>query len=408
MKILHTSDWHLGSSLCGHKRYEEYEDFFCWLDALIRKEQIDAVLVSGDIFDTGTPGNRALELYYRFLNRVTAIPGLQAIVTAGNHDSPSLIDAPQALLKHLRIHVCGSITEHAEEEIVEITGRDRKSSLIVCAVPYLRDRDIRLSEPGESIEDKTRKLEEGVEAHYREVTGLAREKRERMTGQVPIVAMGHLFVSGGKTVDGDGVRELYVGNLARIRAETLCDGIDYLALGHLHVSQKVSGCDTIRYCGSPIPLGFEDADQQKQVVIVEFGPGRPAVRTVPVPKFRDIRTLKGDLPSIEHEIGSLINLHHPVWLKVIFSGSHSPSAVQAELRELTKGTEIEILRIRPFENETAVIVSDDTGETLEDLSETEVFRRCMEAGDIPEEDRKELTDAFAEILQDIHEEDTPA
>jgi DNA repair protein SbcD/Mre11 len=408
MKILHTSDWHLGSSLCGHKRYEESEDFLIWLDELIRKEHIDAVVVSGDIFDTGTPGNRAQELYYQFLNRVTAVPGLQAIVTAGNHDSPSLLDAPQALLKHLRIHVYGSITEHAEDEIVEIADREGLPSLIVCAVPYLRDRDIRLSEPGESIEDKTRKMEEGVQSHYRQVIGLARKKHEHMTGQVPIVAMGHLFVSGGKTVLGDGVRELYVGNLARIRAETLCDGIDYLALGHLHVPQKVSGKDTIRYCGSPIALGFEDAGQQKLVVIVEFGPGAPVVSTVPVPKFRDVRTLKGDLSSIEHEIGSLINLHHSVWLEVLFSGSHSPSAVQVELRELTKGTEIEILRIRPLEDETAIIVSDDTGETLEDLSETEVFRRCMEAGDIPEEDRKELTDAFAEILQDLHEEDTTA
>jgi exonuclease SbcD len=407
MKILHTSDWHLGSSLCGHKRYEEYEKFTLWLDEIIREEQIDAVLIAGDIFDTGTPANRALELYYQFLDRVTAIPGLQVIVTAGNHDSPSLINAPQALLKHLRIHVFGSIAEQPEDEIVEIVDKDGQPSLIVCAVPYLRDRDIRLSEPGESIEDKTRKLEEGVQKHYREITGLAREKRKHMRGQVPIVAMGHLFVSGGKTVLGDGVRELYVGNLARIRAETLCDGIDYFALGHLHVPQKVSGNDTIRYCGSPIALGFEDASQQKQVVIVEFGLGVPVIRTIPVPKFLDIRTLKGDLSSIEHEIGSLIKLDHPVWLEVLFYGSHSPSAVQTQLRELTEGTEIDILRIRPFDSGIAVIVSDDSGETLEDLSETEVFRRCMDAGNIPEEDREELTYAFAEILKDVNEQDTP-
>ena len=133
-------------------------------------------------------------MYYQFLNRVTAVPGLQAIVTGGNHDSPSLLDAPQALLKHLRIHVFGSITEHAEDEIVEIADREGRPSLIVCAVPYLRDRDIRLSEPGESIEDKTRKMEEGVQAHYRQVIGLARKKHGHITGQVPIVAMGHLFV----------------------------------------------------------------------------------------------------------------------------------------------------------------------------------------------------------------------
>jgi len=408
MKILHTSDWHLGSSLCGHKRYEEFEDFFYWLDDLIKTEEIDAVLVSGDIFDTGTPGTRALELYYRFLNSITAVPGLQAIITAGNHDSPSLIDAPQALLKHLRIHVFGSVTKHPEDEIVEIKSRNGRESLIVCAVPYLRDRDIRLSEPGESIEDKTRKLEEGVQAHYREVIGLAQEKRQHTEDNVPIVAMGHLFVSGGKTVEGDGVRELYVGNLARIRGESLAEGIDYFALGHLHLPQKVAGRDTLRYCGSPIPLGFEDALQQKEVAIVEFGTRAPVVRTMPVPKFREIRILKGDLEEIGHKIGALVTLHRPVWIEVFFSGVHSPLEVQARLRELTEGSAIEVLRARPLMNGTPVMYATESSETLADLSETDVFKRCMEAAQVPAEEQPGLVDAFSEILQEIREEDTPA
>jgi len=408
MKILHTSDWHLGSSLCGHKRYEEFEYFLSWLDELIKKEAIDAVLVSGDIFDTGTPGTRAMELYYRFLNSITAVPGLQAIVTAGNHDSPSLIDAPQALLKHLRIHVFGSVTENPENEIVEIASRNGSETLIVCAVPYLRDRDIRLAEPGESIEDKTRKLEEGVQAHYREVAGLAQEKQKCRGGNVPIVAMGHLFVSGGKTVDGDGVRELYVGNLARIRGESLAEGIDYFALGHLHLPQKVAGKETIRYSGSPIPLGFEDAARQKEVVIVEFGTGEPQVRTVAVPKFREIQTLKGDLTEIGHMIGALTDLHRPVWIEVLFSDICSPSVVQTRLRELTEGSMIEVLRARPIGKDPFVLSAPDSCETLADLSETEVFRRCMNAARISAEEQPDLADAFSEILQEIREEDTPA
>jgi len=408
MKILHTSDWHLGSSLCGHKRYEEFEDFLCWLDELIKKEEIDAVLVSGDIFDTGTPGTRAQELYYQFLDSITAVPGLQAIVTAGNHDSPSLIDAPQALLKHLRIHVFGSVTEDAKDEILEIASRDGSETLIVCAVPYLRDRDIRLVEPGESIEDKTRKLEEGVQAHYCEVVGLAQEKQKCLKGSVPIIAMGHLFVSGGKTVDGDGVRELYVGNLARIRGESLAKGIDYFALGHLHLPQKVAGKDTIRYCGSPLPLGFEDALQQKEVVIVEFGTGAPLVRTITVPKFREIQILRGNLEEIGHGIGALVKLKRPVWIEVLFSGIHSPMEIQTLLRELTEGSEVEVLRARPLGTGTYVHSAEDACETLADLSETEVFRRCMEAAQIPTEERPDLADAFSEILQEIHEGDSPA
>jgi exonuclease SbcD len=408
MKILHSSDWHLGSSLYGHKRYEEFEAFLKWLVRLIQKEQIDVLLVAGDIFDTSTPSNRALELYYQFLNMVTSIPGLQVILTAGNHDSPSLINAPQDLLKHLDIHVFGSVPENPENEIVVIKDNKGQPSLIICAVPYLRDRDIRLSEPGESIEDKTRKLEKGVQEHYRQVVRIAKARRDELGGHIPIVATGHLFVSGGETVDGDGVRELYVGNLARIRAENLCDGIDYLALGHLHVPQMISGKNSIRYCGSPIALGFGDAGQQKQVVIVEFGSGEPVIRTVLVPKFRDIRTLKGDISTIENEIRSLLTLDHSVWIEVIFSGTLSASTVQTQFRDLTDGTNVVIIRTKPMEKGNYVFTPEEEGESLEDLSKMDVFRRCMDAKNIPTEERQELTDLFSEILHEMNEEDTLA
>ncbi|HII98219.1 MAG TPA: exonuclease subunit SbcD [Methanoregula sp.] len=408
MKILHTSDWHLGSSLYGYKRYDEFETFLKWLAGLIRKEQIDVLLVAGDIFDTSIPSNRASGLYYQFLNMVNEIPGLQIIITAGNHDSPSLINAPQQLLKQLHIHVFGSIPENPENEIVVINDERGQPSLIVCAVPYLRDRDIRLSEPGESIEDKTRKLENGVQDHYQQIIGIAKAKRDKLGEHIPIVAMGHLFVSGGMTVDGDGVRELYVGNLARIRAENLCDGIDYFALGHLHVPQIVSGNETIRYCGSPLALGFGDACQQKQVVIVDFKSGSPVIRTEPVPKFRDIRTLHGDISTIEDEIRSLQTLDHPIWIEAVVSGTLPPSTVQNRLHDCTDGTNVRIIRIKPRETDGIVFNPGEEVESLKDLSEIDVFRCCLDAKEIPVEGRQELEDAFLEILHEMHEEDTLA
>lgn len=408
MKILHSSDWHLGSSLYGQKRYEEFEAFLKWLAKLIQDEQIDILLVAGDIFDTSTPSNRALGLYYQFLNTVIAIPGLQIIITAGNHDSPSLINAPQQLLKQLHIHVFGSIPESHEDEVVVINDDRGQPSLIVCAVPYLRDRDIRLSEPGESIEDKTRKLENGIHNHYRQVFEIAKAKRDELSVDIPIVAMGHLFVSGGRTVDGDGVRELYVGNLARIRAENLCDGIDYLALGHLHVPQTISGNDTIRYCGSPISLGFGEANQQKEVVIVDFESRVPAIRTIPVPKFLDIRTLNGDISTIEIEIEALLKLDHPVWIEVIFSGTLTASTVQTHLRELTDGTNIVLLRTRPKDSGNVEFNPEDEGTSLKDLSVMDIFQCCLDAKNIPSEDRQEVMHAFSEILHEMNEEDTIA
>ncbi|HPD75853.1 MAG TPA: exonuclease SbcCD subunit D C-terminal domain-containing protein [Methanoregulaceae archaeon] len=408
MKILHSSDWHLGCSFYGEKRYEEFEAFLHWLTGLIQKEDIDVLLIAGDIFDTSTPSNRAQQLYYQFLNMVNAIPGLKIIITAGNHDSPSLINAPQELLKQLDIHVIGSVSENLEKEILLFDNEKGQPSLIVCAVPYLRDRDIRLSEPGESIEDKTRKLENGVQEHYRRVLRIAKAKRDEFGGHIPIVVMGHLFVTGGKTVAEDGVRELYVGNLARIRAENLCDGIDYLALGHLHVPQTISGSDTMRYCGSPIALGFGDADQQKQVVIVDFEFGEPMIRSVSVPKFRDIRTLKGNIDFIKDEIRSLLKLDHPVWVEVIFSDALSATNVQNQLHKLIDGTNVVNIRTRPLEAGNFLFNTQEEIESLEDLSEMEVFQRRLNAGNVSIEEQQELKDAFSEILHEMNEEDTQA
>lgn len=217
MKILHTSDWHLGRTLYGKKRYEEFESFLAWLAEMIQQYQIDVLLIAGDIFDISAPSNRAQALYYRFLCKVAASVCRHVVIIAGNHDAPSFLSAPKELLKALDIHVVGSICENSSDEVIVLTNQDGSPELIVCAVPYLRDRDIRLAEAGESIGDKERKLIEGIRNHYAEVAALAEQKRVNLGAQIPIVAMGHLFTAGGQT--SDGLRELYIGSLGHITAE---------------------------------------------------------------------------------------------------------------------------------------------------------------------------------------------
>ncbi len=273
MKILHTSDWHLGRSLYGRKRYEESSAFLDWLNQTIEEEKIDALLVAGDVFDTSTPSNRAQELYYRFLCRVAGSCCRHVVVIAGNHDSPSFLNAPKELLRALNVYVVGSITDPLDDEVIVLYA-DAKPEAIVCAVPYLRDKDIRTVEPGETIDDKNVKLVEGLKKHYADIFQIAEQKRTEIIhaghDRIPILAMGHLFTAGGKTVDGDGVRELYVGSLAHVGKDVFPSSFDYLALGHLHVPQVVGSEEHIRYCGSPIPMGYGEATQEKKVVIIEF------------------------------------------------------------------------------------------------------------------------------------------
>jgi len=214
MKLIHTSDWHIGRSLYGRKRHEEFEAFLDWLAGYIETEAVDALLVAGDVFDTSTPGNRAQELYYRFLCRVASSGCQHVIVTAGNHDSPSFIEAPREVLRFLNVHVVGSASDCPADHVKVLANAAGLPQLIVCAVSYLRDRDIRKAEAGESVQDKERKLVEGIRSYYGRVGEAAEQVRSGLDRPVPIVAMGHLFTAGGRTVDGDGVRELYVGSLA--------------------------------------------------------------------------------------------------------------------------------------------------------------------------------------------------
>ncbi len=408
MKILHTSDWHIGRTLYGHRRYAEFEALLDWLAGFIESEGVDVVLVAGDVFDNSTPSNHAQGLYYRFLCRVAALPQRQVVVTAGNHDSPSFLNAPRELLRSLNVHVVGSISDNPEDEIIVLKGRDYQPCLIVCAVPYLRDRDLRTAAPGESFEDKERKLIDGIRRHYRQVCALAEEKRAELETAVPIVALGHLFTAGGQTVEGDGVRELYVGSLAQVASDVFPACIDYLALGHLHVPQRVAGSEHLRYCGSPLPLGFGEAQQAKDVLLIEFSGVTPQVTHVPVPRFQELQTLRGDWPAIDAAIDALKTQGSTAWLEVVYEGEALAGNLRERLEEALEGSGLTLLRVKNRGVLEKALQGMEHEETLDDLDTTEVFRRCLEAHAIPQEQQGALMDAYREILLSLEEDDPRA
>lgn len=275
LTILHTSDWHLGRRLYGRMRYEEFEAFLSWLQETISAHKVDVLIVAGDIFDTMTPSNRAQALYYEFLGKVSKLCCEHIVIVAGNHDSPTFLDAPSKVLKFLNVHVIGTACDDLNDEVLVLDAVDGTPHCIIAAVPYLRDRDVRGSHAGESMDCKDANVIKGIRAHYDEVASIAKARQEHLSNahqrHIPIIATGHLFAAGSKTTEDDGVRDLYVGSLGQISADMFDDGFDYVALGHLHVPQRVGGCEHIRYSGSPIAMGFGEAKQQKQVLLVEFG-----------------------------------------------------------------------------------------------------------------------------------------
>lgn len=450
IKILHTADWHLGRTLYGRKRYQEFEAFLDWLADTIQKNKVDVLLMAGDVFDTTAPSNRAQELYYRFLCRVAASCCRHVVLVAGNHDSPSFLNAPRELLRALHVHVVGNPSEDPADEVLILRDKQNMPELIVCAVPYLRDRDIRTAEAGESLEDKEQKLMDGIREHYTAVGACAEQKRPELGDAVPIIGMGHLFTAGGTTLEGDGVRELYVGSLAHVGAGVFPACFQYVALGHLHVPQKVGGRETIRYSGSPLPMGFGEAGQQKSLCLLSFEhaidswwgnpetkpgkqgaanphrrgdqnaagsdatdpdtvpPVRPTVELIPIPVFQQLERIKGDWNKINNRVMELAADGADAWLEVIYEGDELKSDLRESLESAVSGTQLELLRVKNNRIVDRVLERLEHEDTLEELTVEDVFERCLNQNEVPQEQRPELLRAYRETLTSLYETDEHA
>ncbi|GAB7015087.1 exonuclease SbcCD subunit D C-terminal domain-containing protein [Methanogenium cariaci] len=389
-------------TLCGRRRDKEAKEFLDWLAGVIERESVDLLLVTGDIFDNGSPSATSQSLYYRFLTAAAAAGCRHIIITAGNHDSPAFLEAPREILEPLNIHIVGKAGAGHPGGTFLLDRPDGKPECIVAAVPYLRDRDIRHSTPGISIDEKALQIRKGVQSIYQEAWEAACIMQPEDRPRVPVIVTGHLFAAGGKTIEGDGVRDQVAGFIERVGADVFPAEAAYVALGHLHVPQKVAGIDTIRYPGSPIPVGFGEAEQQKEVIIVTTAPGIPAVvRSVPVPRFRHLTTIRGDLPAISDRINELRDTSDPVWAEVIYDGAALPGDLMGEVAGMVEGTPIEVLRVKDMRLVSAALSAYQSCEELAELTETEVFRRRMETAEIPPEQQDRLMTAFREVRRDM-------
>ncbi len=398
MRVLHTSDWHLGRHLHGRKRYEEFERFLDWLTIFIKEQKVDSLLISGDIFDSNNPSQRALELYYRFLSGLVGSNCESIIIIGGNHDSPLLLNAPRELLHFFNIHVIGSISENPEDEIIVLKNKDEMVELIVCAIPFLRDRDIRTSEMMEKIEDKERKLIHGIKVHYQSICDLAEGKRKALSYPVPLIAMGHLFTVGGQVQEDDGVRDLYVGALAQVNHRIFPEYLDYVALGHLHIAQKVNHSEIIRYSGSPLPMGFGEAKQKKSMCLLEINSGKIDIEPVEIPIFQKLESIKGDRERIEKRLRALVLETDRILVEVIYTGKEAFNDLRQVVGDLVSGSEVEVVRVKNmlvFDRISQRVVEN---ETLEELSKEEVFKRCMCSNHISAEEQEKLLITFQEAL----------
>lgn len=287
MKIIHTSDWHLGATLYGHDRLDDHREMLRQLTETVASEQPDAMLVSGDIFDNSSPSAAAERLLDSALMELADAgkPGMKIILTSGNHDSPSRHTTHSAVYSRLGIHTIGSAGITADTDIAEIADRfiirvGEKGTVI--AVPYINRRN----------------MPEGL------FDGLTDIVSREISPTLPTVMMAHLPVSRSVTTGHSDADERFVGGCENVEIDSLGHGYDYLALGHIHCPQQWNTGNAIaRYCGTPLPISFDES-YPHSVTIVELPAAGiiPTVTTVTLKPRRKLVTIGGPDGMDEEEL----------------------------------------------------------------------------------------------------------
>ena len=402
MKLLHTSDWHLGRMLYTKKeRGEEHTRFLQWLLDIIRDNAIDILLIAGDVFDSASPGNTSMKMYYDFLLKVRNCGCSHVVVVGGNHDSPGLLEAPKEILSALNVKVIGKACETIEEEVFVLSNESEQPLAIICAVPFLRERDISKFTEGETYSDRSKRIADCIRNHYQAVAELAKNRQKELGQNIPVIATGHLSVAGGKTIADDGVRETYIGSIECVGSDIFPHTFDYVALGHYHIPSVIS--DSVRYCGSPVPMGFGEANQQKKVIIVDFENANKTITEIPVPVFQKLESIAGDKEYICNRLREIKETGESVWTEIIYDGNEIFADFAAWTAEQTVDSNVEILINRNKQYLNKVLMQEDAAKSLDELNEYDVLDKLLDSVKISEEQKSELRDLYKEIINEMNE-----
>lgn len=402
MKILHTADWHIGKQLYKYPLSEDLLLFFDELLEIIQKEKIDVLLISGDIFDLSNPSNEDRKMYFSFLNQLRNF-NLHIIITAGNHDSARMIDGPKMLLEALNIHVIGEGTE-LNNQLITLPSDDKNSEdLIIAAVPYLRERDIRKSIAGEMPSDKEALTKKGIIDHYKNLYALAYAQNENACK----IAMGHLYIYGVKLSESE--REIQVGNLAGINAENLDVGFDYVALGHIHKPQKIHAEDKLMYSGSPIALSFSERKDEKRIVVITVENNQVVEKkSIVLTNHRRLKKIEGTIDEIKAKLkGYDKKLSLPTYIEIHAHEEKRDSSKQIELVELSsiKSDAFIIVNKRiTFEEKSPYSFLASSQKDITEFTPLQVFEERLKESAEDEETKKELKNLYIEILEELQNE----
>ena len=395
-RVIHTADWHLGKTLGDLSREDEHARFLEFLLATIAQENADLLIIAGDIFDSANPPQSAEKQYFDFLVALRRTTTCRVLITAGNHDSPSGLDAPKRLLGALEISVIGEAPADPADAIFYYPDSENPV-LAVAAVPFLRDRDLRTSAADESAADIQRALVAGIAARYQDVG-------DAIPPGVAALATGHLTVAGSSTSESE--REIHIGGLGAVTAATFPARFSYVALGHLHRPQACGDAKHVRYSGSPIPLSFSESKDKKSLRLLEFAGGKlTESRAIPIPLARPLVQIKTSREQIASSLAAFTPPESPLpaWVELIIEGTLLGEDAFAIAREAAADQPFEVIRVLTTREAPVALASGKTAHSQEDdllQRPAEVFARRLDAEpDLPAADRESLETAFLTLLE---------
>lgn len=380
MKILHTADWHLGQLFHEYDRSFEHQEFLNWLLKTISVEQIEVLLISGDVFDISNPAANSIRMFYSFLQKATQNnPSLQIVVTAGNHDSASRLEAPKPLLESSNIHIIGTIQKHADGTInyekLTIPLRNKLGEIKswCLAIPFLRMGDY------PNVPDAENPYAAGVTELYKAASAFA---NARKTSDQTIIAMGHLHTQQAEISEMDKTERLIMGGVECINASAFDSALKYVALGHIHKAQRVGGNNHIRYCGSPLPMSFSERNYKHQVVIFELENDLHNLKTVEIPVSIPLLRipLKAEpLEAVLLQLHQLPEKNHETqapYLEVQVLLEEPEPALRHKIDEVLKYKNVKLARIQPhYPTRKSSSSEKISTELLDELQPVDVFTK---------------------------------
>ena len=400
IKILHTADWHIGKVLHKQSLREDVLAFFDELFKLIAKEKVNVLLVSGDLFDLANPGSRERADYYHFLSRLID-KKIHVIITGGNHDGVGVLDAPKELLNALNINVIGGSKKSLYDEVIEIKNEKNEVELVVAAVPFLRDKDLRNLNQDHKYKSRIEAIKEGIRGHYAQLGKIC----EKQYKGIPAIAMGHLYAKGVSSSESE--RDIHIGNAVAIESSIFPSCFGYVALGHIHRPQVIGKNEMIRYSGSPLPLSFSEREDKKGVILLELDNGQfNHPQFIEVPKQRELRRMKGDYKTVSNALKEYKpTFPLPSFVELAFEEEAFSTTVLAKIEDLVSDyKDHDLFKILKNKTNFKTGAKDTSelfkeGENIEDLNPKDVFIKRMEQEELDNAKQNDLLVAFAKLME---------